>query len=243
MAANIVHYRSGQHRPLYVRSTSATAGQVIIVHCRSGQHRPLYVRSTSSTVCQVNIVHCRSGQHRPLQGRSTSSTVYQVNIVHCRSGQVNIGHCRAGQHRPLYIRSTSSTARQVSPGSRLLNFYSRFLLKVSIKDWNNVSPWEKNHTSTIVISFVLLVWCYWVNCKNGATTDNQGAGVMYMTKNVGWLCVCYLTWHDYPSLAEGESRGIWVLLLLLLMLLIRNDSWIFFEPDYLLLFLLNVSLW
>ena len=26
-----------------------------------------------------------------------------------------------------------------------------------------------------------------------------------------WLCVCYLTWHDYPSLVEGESRGILLL--------------------------------
>ena len=22
------------------------------------------------------------------------------------------------------------------------------------------------------------------------------------------VCVCYLTWHDYPSLVEGESHGI-----------------------------------
>ena len=22
------------------------------------------------------------------------------------------------------------------------------------------------------------------------------------------MCVCYLTWHDYPLVMEGESRGI-----------------------------------
>ena len=27
------------------------------------------------------------------------------------------------------------------------------------------------------------------------------------------VCVCYLTWHDYPSLVEGESRRILLLLL------------------------------
>ena len=51
-----------------------------------------------------------------------------------------------------------------------------------------------------------------VNCKKSATTENQGAGVKYMGKWVyfGWLCVCvcYLSLHDYPSLVDGESRGI-----------------------------------
>ena len=28
-------------------------------------------------------------------------------------------------------------------------------------------------------------------------------------------CVCYLTWHDYPSLVEGESHGILKLLIIL----------------------------
>ena len=26
-----------------------------------------------------------------------------------------------------------------------------------------------------------------------------------------WLCVCYLTWRDYPSLVEGDSHGILLL--------------------------------
>ena len=49
-----------------------------------------------------------------------------------------------------------------------------------------------------------------INCKNGATTENQGAGVkcVGLGAYVGRLYVCYLTWHDYPSLVEGESQGI-----------------------------------
>ena len=51
-----------------------------------------------------------------------------------------------------------------------------------------------------------------INCEKGATTENQGSGVKYG----GWggtvilmtECVCYLTWHDYPSLVEGESYAI-----------------------------------
>ena len=28
---------------------------------------------------------------------------------------------------------------------------------------------------------------------------------------VASLCLCYLTWHDYPFLVEGESHGILLL--------------------------------
>ena len=37
------------------------------------------------------------------------------------------------------------------------------------------------------------------------------------------IVCCYLTWHDYPSLVEGESHGI-LLLLLLLQLLLAGDQ-------------------
>ena len=42
----------------------------------------------------------------------------------------------------------------------------------------------------------------------------------------GWMfddcvCVCYLTCHDYPSLVEGESHGI---LLLMEILIFRRSS-------------------
>ena len=59
-----------------------------------------------------------------------------------------------------------------------------------------------------------------INCKKVATTENQGAGVKYMVKGVyiGWLYVCYLTWHDYPSLVEWESHGILLYYLLLIKL-------------------------
>ena len=58
-----------------------------------------------------------------------------------------------------------------------------------------------------------------INCKNGATTENQGElqvtssiwakGCILMTVCV---CVFYLTWHHYPSLVYGESHGILLLL-------------------------------
>ena len=44
-----------------------------------------------------------------------------------------------------------------------------------------------------------------INCKNSATTENKGSGAKY-----NCVCVYYLTWHDYPSLVEGESHGILV---------------------------------
>ena len=48
-----------------------------------------------------------------------------------------------------------------------------------------------------------------INCKNGSTTENQGAHVKYLGYGVDLDdCVCYLTRHDYPSLVEGESHGI-----------------------------------
>ena len=57
-----------------------------------------------------------------------------------------------------------------------------------------------------------------INCKKGATTEIQtqlssiwAKGYILMT-----VCVFYLTWHDYPSLVQGESHGILLLLLLLL---------------------------
>ena len=52
-----------------------------------------------------------------------------------------------------------------------------------------------------------------INCQMDATTKNQDSGVKYMAKGcilmIVW--VCYLTWHDYPSLVEGESHGILLL--------------------------------
>ena len=53
-----------------------------------------------------------------------------------------------------------------------------------------------------------------INCKKGATTENQGSVVnIYGLRGVSWwLCVCYQTWHDNPSLVEGESHGILLLL-------------------------------
>ena len=54
-----------------------------------------------------------------------------------------------------------------------------------------------------------------INNKNGATAENQGAGVKYVGYGVyvGGLCVCYPTCHRF---LEGESHGILLLLLLLL---------------------------
>ena len=37
-----------------------------------------------------------------------------------------------------------------------------------------------------------------------------------------WLCACYPTWHDYPSLAEGEGHGI---LLLEVHVEVHYSSW------------------
>ena len=64
-----------------------------------------------------------------------------------------------------------------------------------------------------------------INCENGATTENQGAGarpsvvgrgqVFELWVHVGCLRVCYLTPHDNPPLVEGESHGILLLLSLL----------------------------
>ena len=61
-----------------------------------------------------------------------------------------------------------------------------------------------------------------IKCQKDATTENQGAGVKCFIWAKGCMlmivCVCYLNWHDYPSLVEGESHGILLLLLLLLLL-------------------------
>ena len=35
-------------------------------------------------------------------------------------------------------------------------------------------------------------------------------------------CVCYLTWHDYPSLVEGESHGVLLLLTLSITMISLN---------------------
>ena len=53
-----------------------------------------------------------------------------------------------------------------------------------------------------------VTWCGWDNCKKGATTENQGSGVKYIKAILIIVCVCYLTWHDYPSLVGEESHGI-----------------------------------
>ena len=49
-----------------------------------------------------------------------------------------------------------------------------------------------------------------INCKKDATLGNQSAissiWVVYVDD-----CVCYLTRHDYPSLVEGETHGILLL--------------------------------
>ena len=53
-----------------------------------------------------------------------------------------------------------------------------------------------------------------INCKWGATTENQGSGV-YLDECVCvcvCVCVCYLTSHAYSSFVEGESHGILLLL-------------------------------
>ena len=53
-----------------------------------------------------------------------------------------------------------------------------------------------------------------LNFKKGATTENQGSGVKYIGYGVyldDCVCECYLTWHDYPSLVEGESHDILLL--------------------------------
>ena len=53
-------------------------------------------------------------------------------------------------------------------------------------------------------------------CKKGATTEYQGADVKYMGYGVYvdvYVCMCYLTWHHYPSLVEEESHDILLLLL------------------------------
>ena len=48
-----------------------------------------------------------------------------------------------------------------------------------------------------------------INCKNGATSENQDAGVKYIDYEVYVWCLCrYLTWHDYSSLVEGGRHGI-----------------------------------
>ena len=49
-----------------------------------------------------------------------------------------------------------------------------------------------------------------INCKNGATAENQGLCLKYMgyVVSVGLFCRCDLTCNDYPTLVEGESHGI-----------------------------------
>ena len=47
-----------------------------------------------------------------------------------------------------------------------------------------------------------------INCKRGATTENQGADDKFMGEGVYVdECVCYLTCHNYTSLVERESHG------------------------------------
>ena len=48
-----------------------------------------------------------------------------------------------------------------------------------------------------------------INCKKGATTENQGSAVKYMGYGVyldDCVFVFYLTCHDNPSLVLGESH-------------------------------------
>ena len=49
-----------------------------------------------------------------------------------------------------------------------------------------------------------------INCRYGATTEkSRHRCQVYGLRGVCcWLFVCYLTWHDYSSLVEGESHGI-----------------------------------
>ena len=63
------------------------------------------------------------------------------------------------------------------------------------------------------------------NSKKGTTTENQGAGVKYMgyRVHVGWLCVCYLTLYDYPSLVEGESHIIIIIILCRIVIIVRSE--------------------
>ena len=50
-----------------------------------------------------------------------------------------------------------------------------------------------------------------INCKMGATTENQGSGVKYMWK--GMYFVIWLNMADYPILVERERHGIWLYVL------------------------------
>ena len=58
-----------------------------------------------------------------------------------------------------------------------------------------------------------------INYKKGTTTKNQLLLLLRNSKSgiCWWLCVCYLTWHDYPSLGNGESHCI-----LLVLYIIKN---------------------
>ena len=65
----------------------------------------------------------------------------------------------------------------------------------------------------------------WINCKKGYNyRKSRGRCQVYGLRGVCLMivcvCVCYLTWHDYPSLVGGESRGILLLFIILLLLLL-----------------------
>ena len=49
-----------------------------------------------------------------------------------------------------------------------------------------------------------------INRKKGATTETRSRCQVYELRSEYMLMIvcCYLTWHDYPSLVEGESHGI-----------------------------------
>ena len=63
-----------------------------------------------------------------------------------------------------------------------------------------------------------------VNCENGTTTENQGAGVKYMVQGVyvGWLCVCSLTWHDYRPLLSRGRKWCYIIIMMRNMFVILN---------------------
>ena len=56
-----------------------------------------------------------------------------------------------------------------------------------------------------------------INCKNGATTEIKAQMSSIWAKGCMLMivCVCYLTWCDFPSLVDGESYGVLYVCILL----------------------------
>ena len=52
-----------------------------------------------------------------------------------------------------------------------------------------------------------------INCKKGQLMKIKAQMSSILAKGCMLMIVCYLTWHDYPSLVEGENHDILLLLL------------------------------